>query len=189
MLLNVTASPAAAAPAVAGLDCGTAAGYYDRLPQQGAGTDFQLGQATGCLINIERARAGLRPLTGIAQLVTAAAQHADASVALKWWGPGKDPHTNPQTQSTPGSRITAAGYCPNPRSWKYGEITYNGWGSPSTPRAAVAWWMNSPGHRAIILDPSLTDLGPAERAGAADPAGSGARNAGTYVVDFGTCQQ
>jgi uncharacterized protein YkwD len=80
---------------------------------------------------------------------------------LKWWSPGADSHTNPQTGSTPWSRITGAGYCPNPVSWAYAETTYTGWGTGyGTPRAAVHWWVHvsTYGHRQIVLSPTLTDL-------------------------------
>ncbi|MFJ9644357.1 CAP domain-containing protein [Streptomyces sp. NPDC004244] len=142
-----------------------------------------------CLINAQRTSRGLPALTVNQPLTNAARQHAVASVQQKWWGPGKDPHRNPQTGSTPQSRIIAAGYCPNPRSWAFAEITYTGWGTGGSPKAAVNWWMNSPGHRAIILDGSLRDAGPWAQAGSADPAGSGAANAWTYVVTFGRCQR
>ncbi|WP_319820309.1 CAP domain-containing protein [Streptomyces sp. F8] len=144
-----------------------------------------------CLINNQRTQRGLPALTTNQALTTAAQQHAVAAVQLKWWGPGKDSHTNPQTGSTPQSRIKAAGYCPNPRSWAVAEITYTGWGGSGTPNAAVNWWMNVStwGHRQIILDPSMREIGAWAQPGAADRAGAGASQAGTYVVTFGRCQR
>ncbi|MFE5494387.1 CAP domain-containing protein [Streptomyces virginiae] len=144
-----------------------------------------------CLINAQRTQRGLPALTTNPALTTAAQQHSAAAVQLKWWGPGKDSHRNPQTGSTPQSRIKAAGYCPNPRSWAVAEITYTGWGGSGTPNAAVNWWMNVStwGHRQIILDPSMREIGAWAQPGAADRAGAGASQAGTYVVTFGRCQQ
>ncbi|MFF5447161.1 CAP domain-containing protein [Streptomyces sp. NPDC012888] len=165
-VLAVTLVPAAAAPDAAA----------------------QPGDVVG-LINAQRTQRGLPPLTVNSALNTAARQHAAAAVQLKWWGPGKDSHTNPRTGSTPQSRIMAAGYCPNPRSWQVAEITYTGWGTSGTPSAAVKWWMNSPGHRAHILNGALRDIGSAALAGAADRAGAGASGAATYVVTFGRCQR
>ncbi|MBO1414871.1 CAP domain-containing protein [Streptomyces sp. FH025] len=149
--------------------------------------------ATLCQVWAERSARGLpfNPAqnSGHRPLMSAARGHVEDAVALRWWGPGKDPHTNPQTGSTPGSRIQAAGYCPNPTSWRFGEITYTGaGGAAGTPRAAINWWLNSPGHRAILLDPGLLDVGVGVRPGSADQSVNGA-DAGTYVVDFGFCQQ
>ncbi|MFF1498179.1 CAP domain-containing protein [Streptomyces sp. NPDC058304] len=154
-----------------------------------AGTAAQARDSVTCLINAQRTQRGLPALTVNQALTNAAGQHAGAAVQLKWWGPGKDSHRNPQTGSTPQSRIQAAAYCPNPRSWEYSEITYTGWGGSGTPQAAVNWWMNSPGHRAIILKPSLRDIGTSAQPGSANPAGASSSNAGTYVVNFGQCQR
>jgi uncharacterized protein YkwD len=40
-----------------------------------------------------------------------------------------------------------------------GEVVFWGTGSSGSPAAAVTWWMNSPGHRAIITDCEFTDAG------------------------------
>ncbi|MEV7543105.1 CAP domain-containing protein [Streptomyces sp. NPDC089915] len=177
-LVPVAAAPASAAwcdPAASARAPGTAA-EAARL-------------AVACLVNAERTQRGLQPLTSNPSLTAAARQHTAAAVALKWWGPGKDAHRDPQTGSTPESRIKAAGYCPNPRSWAVAEIAYTGWGGSGSPKAAVTWWMNSPPHRKIILDGSLREYGSWAQDGAADRAGAGASGAGTYVVTFGRCQQ
>lgn len=149
----------------------------------------EVREAVVCLINAQRAQHGLPALTYNQNLTTAAHQHSSAAVQQQWWGPGKDSHTNPQTGSTPQSRILGASYCPNPASWRVAEITYTGWGGRGAPNAAVDWWMNSPPHRANILDSGLREIGRWAQAGAADPAGTGASGAGTYVVTFGSCQQ
>ncbi|MEA2142471.1 MAG: hypothetical protein QOI64_901 [Solirubrobacteraceae bacterium] len=44
-------------------------------------------------------------------------------------------------------------------SYGYAENYYIGSGSLSTARAAVSWWLNSPGHRAALLSPSFTGHG------------------------------
>ncbi|MBF8189082.1 CAP domain-containing protein [Nonomuraea sp. K274] len=188
------ATTPAAASAITAPPCVVEQKYYDRAPWNGS-NGFWLSRAVHCLINAERAKAGLPPLTRrIATkhpLDAAAESHAVAAVRQKWWRPGADSHTNPQTGSTPASRVRGAGYCPNPRSWAVSEITYTGWGGSGTPKAAVHWWTNvsKAGHREIVLSPSLTDIGVGVRQGAADPAGAGASQAGTYVVAFGRCQQ
>jgi uncharacterized protein YkwD len=53
-------------------------------------------------------------------------------------------------------RVTDAGYAPYAA---LGEVVFWGTGSAGNPGAAVTWWMNSPGHRAIITDCELTDAG------------------------------
>ncbi|MFE1559122.1 CAP domain-containing protein [Streptomyces sp. NPDC058734] len=173
----------AAAPSATAAGCDAAAAA--RPPGGGVAER----DAVLCLINAQRAQRGLPALTANTAMTNAARQHAGAAVQLKWWGPWKDSHTDPRTGSTPQSRVMAAGYCPDPRSWAVSEITYNGWGGSGTPNSAVKWWMNSPGHRAIILDASLRDFGGWAQPGAADPAGAVSTGAGTYVVDFGRCQR
>ena len=53
-------------------------------------------------------------------------------------------------------RVTDAGYAPYAM---LGEVIFWGSGAGVDPAAAVAWWMNSPDHRAIITDCELTDAG------------------------------
>ncbi|RSS57736.1 CAP domain-containing protein [Streptomyces sp. WAC06614] len=184
--LSAPLLPGVLAPPAAAVACDTAAA--NRAPT--AGTMTQARDAVACLINAQRTQRGLPALTTNQALTRAAQQHAVAAVQIKWWGPGRDPHRNPQTGSTPQTRIQAAGYCPNPRSWQFSEITYTGWGSGwGTPQAAVNWWMNSPGHRAAILDPGVREMGPWAQPGSADPGGASSTTAGTYVVTFGRCQQ
>lgn len=192
------AMPPASASTTADRRCDTiVARYYDKSPSPGLTSlagyyNNRISEAVRCLINAERAKEGLPPLRMVGPLNVAAGSHVRAAVSLKWWvAEDTDTHTNPQTKSTPVSRIRGAGYCPNARSWAVSETTYTGWGVKGTPRAAVHWWVyeSEEGHREIILSPSLTDFGVGVQKGSADPAGAGARNAGTYVVTFGRCQQ
>jgi uncharacterized protein YkwD len=55
--------------------------------------------------------------------------------------------------SSPAARIADAGY---PRTGYTGEIVYWGTGSAATPSAALDLWMESPAHRAIILNCAFT---------------------------------
>ena len=53
-------------------------------------------------------------------------------------------------------RVTDAGYT----SYRdLGEIVFWANGPGGSPAAAVNWWMNSPGHRAVITDCGLTEAG------------------------------
>ncbi|MGO9097963.1 MAG: CAP domain-containing protein [Mycobacterium sp.] len=55
--------------------------------------------------------------------------------------------------SSPEARIADAGYT---RTRYTGEIVYWGTGFAATPSAALDWWMQSPAHRAIILNCAFT---------------------------------
>lgn len=57
--------------------------------------------------------------------------------------------------SSPQARITDAGY----RTGYTGEIVYWGTGSAATPNVALDMWMQSPAHRAIILNCAYTAAG------------------------------
>jgi uncharacterized protein YkwD len=186
----------------AGLAGGTAGTAQAEVPPEAVevcpGADTPVGLLTRqdaeaavlCLVNQEREAAGVAALTQNGALGSAAEAHAEAAVQIKWWGPGSDPHTNPQTGSTPGSRIAAAGYCPNPISYSYGENAFDGYSTGEgaqapTPRDAVTWWMNSPGHRANILNPNYTETGLGVIAESPEQAPADA--GGTFVQDFGAC--
>lgn len=186
--------PTAPAYASAGTlpDCENATEWYDSVPSRYAaeGAHRWIRAAVHCLINAERAEAGLAPLRRNLRLEAAAAGHAYAAVRLKWWNEYADAHTNPVTGSTPMNRVEDAGYCPGARAWSAAEITYHGWGEGlGTPQSAVRWWMRSPGHRELILRGSLTEIGVYIVGDTADPAGVYAATAGTYVVNFGSCER
>jgi uncharacterized protein YkwD len=57
--------------------------------------------------------------------------------------------------SSPQARITDAGY----RAGYTGEIVYWGTGSNANPGVALNLWMQSPAHRAIILNCAFTAAG------------------------------
>ncbi|MDF2265136.1 sigma-70 family RNA polymerase sigma factor [Streptomyces coacervatus] len=98
------------------------------------------------LVNKERAAAGCGALTEDPQLEKAAQGHSDDMAARNFFD-----HTNPDG-ADPGQRITAAGY-----KWStYGENIAQG---QQTPQAVMESWMNSPGHRANILNCSFKDIG------------------------------
>ena len=98
------------------------------------------------LVNQERAANGLGAVTLNAQLTQAAQGHSfDMGCNFFLSHTGSD-------GSDPGARIDATGYY-----WlTWGENVAAGY---STPAAAMNGWMNSPGHRANILDGSFTEMG------------------------------
>lgn len=98
------------------------------------------------LVNKERSAAGCGPLGEDAQLRDAAQGHSDDMAARDFFD-----HTNPDGDG-PGERVTASGY----RWSTYGENIAKGQG---TPEAVMTSWMNSPGHRANILNCAFEEIG------------------------------
>ena len=90
------------------------------------------------LTNIERANAGCGAVRVDARLAAAAQAHSTDMVDRDYFS-----HTSPDGKG-PGDRASAAGY---PR-WS-GENIAAGY---PTPAAVVQGWMNSPGHKANILN-------------------------------------
>jgi uncharacterized protein YkwD len=101
-------------------------------------------------INATRAANGCGAVAANPQLTASAARHANDMLQN-----GVQAHTGSDGSSLV-QRVTDAGYAPY---GKLGEVVFSGTGSAGSPAAAVAWWMNSPGHRAIITDCGLTDAG------------------------------
>ncbi|KUL46895.1 sigma-70 family RNA polymerase sigma factor [Streptomyces regalis] len=98
------------------------------------------------LVNKERASAGCGPVTEDPQLNQAAQGHSEDMDVRDFFD-----HTNPDG-ADPGQRITAVGY-----TWStYGENIAQG---QQTPQEVMDSWMNSPGHRANILNCSFKDIG------------------------------
>jgi uncharacterized protein YkwD len=103
--------------------------------------------ATLCLVNRERAQQGARPLAPNERLEHAAQAHTESMAFGDYFE-----HVGPRGD-TLLSRVRASGYMYSSRlTYEVGENI--GWGTlwEATPRAIVAAWMASPGHRANILD-------------------------------------
>jgi len=110
--------------------------------------------ATLCLINRERTRHGERPLYWNLHLLSAAQAHTESMAFGAYFA-----HVGPRGL-TPLMRLRRTGYIANSREGY--EIAENiGWGSLwlGTPKAIVATWMGSAGHRANILDRHFRDTG------------------------------
>lgn len=98
------------------------------------------------IVNKERAKAGCKALTSNAKLVLAARRHSQFMADT-----GKHAHDG-IGDGTPQDRIEKAGY-----AWRgWGENI--AWGYTSAA-AVMDGWMNSPGHRANILNCSYTEIG------------------------------
>jgi uncharacterized protein YkwD len=127
-----------------------------------------------CLVNAERAARGLAALERDAALDVSAQRHAADMLGRRYFA-----HVSP-TGGTVDKRARRAGYLTAP-CWVLGEDL--GWAPPvaATAQAVVQAWMDSPSHRAVILDPAFRDIGIglAGRAPAGDGAGA------TFVLEAG----
>ncbi|MEU8247960.1 CAP domain-containing protein [Nonomuraea sp. NPDC048916] len=99
------------------------------------------------LTNEARAAGGCRPLVHDPKLHAAAERHS-ADMAAR----GFFDHTSPDGRS-PGDRVRAAGFAPI-STW--GENIAKG---RRTAAQAVDGWLNSPGHRANIMNCAFTHIG------------------------------
>ncbi len=98
------------------------------------------------LVNQERAKAGCQPLTSDSRLVTAARQHSQDMADRNYFD-----HTTPDGVAF-DKRITNAGY----RWSNAGENIAKG---QKDAAAVMQAWMNSPGHRANILNCKFKNIG------------------------------
>lgn len=108
------------------------------------------------LVNKERAKKGCGPVSTNGQLDTAAGGHSSDMAARDFFD-----HTNPDGEG-PSERITAAGY----RWSTNGENIAKG---QATPEQVMRGWMDSPGHRANILNCSYKDMGVGLKQGSGGP--------------------
>lgn len=99
------------------------------------------------MTNLERAQAGLPPLKANPLLQKAAQAHAEAMAQNNFTG-----HDDPITGTRVADRITDAGY-------EWISIAENVSAGYETAEAAVSGWMDSPGHRANILSPTVSEIG------------------------------
>jgi uncharacterized protein YkwD len=157
-------------------DAGTCTGADLRPTQENIET---VRAATLCLIDQERTDHGEAALQPNAHLQQSAQSHTESMVSEDYFE-----HDGPQGD-TPLSRMTNAGYIYSSHvGYEIGENI--GWGtlSLSTPRAIVAAWMASPGHRANILDSHFRDTAIGVSAHVPASLGNG-QSGGIYTQDFG----
>jgi uncharacterized protein YkwD len=127
--------------------------------------------AVECLVNQQRAGAGLGALSHDAHLARAARRFSSSMVRERFFA-----HVSP-AGSTLGARARAAGY----PGRTLGETL--GWGSGvlATPAAIVQAWMESPPHHAVIMSGAFRRIG----LGVAMGSPAGAPQAATVTADFG----
>lgn len=98
------------------------------------------------LVNVEREKAGLKPLTYDWELSRVARIKSQDMKDNKYFS-----HTSP-TYGSPFQMMKSFGI-------KYRSAGENIARGQATPQAVVNAWMNSSGHRANILNPSFTHIG------------------------------
>lgn len=132
--------------------------------------------AVACVINKARRRHGLRLLKASGALRDAATRHSRHMVSRRCFAhtcPG-EPNLLQRVLRTPDLPCTCA--------WGIGENIAWGSGWRGRPRAIVRAWMDSPPHRANILNRRFKHIGVGVVSGS--PAGSKPRS-GTYTTNFG----
>ena len=105
------------------------------------------------LVNLERASAGIGPVTINAQLDDVASAYACRLIEDVFFG-----HYDPLTGRGPGERAVAGKYL----FYNLGENLAAG---QETPAEVVGVWMDSPAHREVILGRAWTQAGVAVRFG------------------------
>jgi uncharacterized protein YkwD len=98
------------------------------------------------LVNVERAKVSCKPLTLNGKLNAAAQAHTTDMATHNFFS------HNSQDGRSPFDRITAAGYA-------YSAAAENIAAGSTTAAAVMNQWMNSPGHKANILNCQYTELG------------------------------
>jgi uncharacterized protein YkwD len=135
-----------------------------------------LANSALCLVNQERTSRGLRPLKSNRRLTRAAGGHAKDMVARGYFS-----HDSANGASFV-DRIRKAGYVPTRVFPSLGEDLAWGSGPLGTPREIVQSWMESPEHRANILNRRFREAGMAVAFGDVGAGEDGV----TYALDFGS---
>ena len=136
----------------------------------------QARAATVCLLNVERRRRGLHRLRQNAGLALAGQRHVSDMVRHRYFA-----HSS-LSGTRFDARIRRAGYLRGSAHATLGENLAWGGGRLATARRIVRSWMQSPGHRANVLQPKFREvgIGIVRRL----PVAHGGRGA-TYAAEFG----
>ncbi len=169
--MALAAGLTSASPAAAATSCANA----DAAP--GTVASSALREATLCLLNEQRADAGVGPLKAHKKLEKAAFRFSKEMVSKRFFD-----HVSP-SGSTLSTRVKKVKYTKGARSWALGENIGWGTGGRATPASMVDAWMKSPGHKRNILDPTFKEIGIGIVGGA--PVATAASAGATYTTDFG----
>lgn len=178
VLIAAFAAAALLAPAAAAARPQPSCRNVDDVPT--ASTIAAAEDSVSCLINVERAKRGLRPVTHLATLGATARAYSRDMVRRDFFA-----HVTP-TGGTLTDRMRRARYGSATKDWSAGEIIGWGTGSLATPAALADEWLASPSHRSIMLDPRFKQFGAGIAAGVPEREDAQASGGGaTYTVEFG----
>lgn len=105
------------------------------------------------LSNIERESNGVPPLTTDPNLESAAVAHSEEMARLAYFS-----HTSPTPgRETPHQRILQS--VASARATAENIASFSSYPEATLAQEAVKGWMNSPGHRRNLLDPTYTHIG------------------------------
>ena len=166
----VVASLCLAAPAQASAECANA----NAKPT--SENLAEIRSSVLCLLNEQRTSRGLRRLRANAKLRAAAERHSANMNQKDFFD-----HVSP-AGSTPLERVKAAGYLAGADSWAVGENIAWGEQRLSTPAEIMQSWMESPSHKANILNRRFRHVGIGVAVGAPI---DGAAGGATYTTAFG----
>jgi uncharacterized protein YkwD len=142
-----------------------------------AGDQHALAVATLCLVNRLRAGFHMRPLRPNPALAHLASHEARQLVTQNYFA-----DVSPSGQK-PSAMLAHTPYPRRSSSYSLGQNLAWGTEAGASPTSVVNAWMNSPPHRAIMLDSSYRDVGVAVLA--AVPAVESGLPGGTYAMEFG----
>jgi uncharacterized protein YkwD len=125
-------------------------------------------------INAQRAANGLSPVKRDGSLAALARAHSTHMVAHQRF-----------SHDGFGKRIRRSAWARRRSSWAAAETLAWGTGRRGTPAGVVAAWMQSPKHRAIVLDPRFHVVGVGQVKGVPVGRARGC-NPRTYTADFGS---
>ena len=170
---TLIAFAALSAPADSSVGAGSCPGATE-APSSDGNLD-EATAATYCLVNAERTSRGLRALRRDPDLAQAARWHSADMVRRDYFA-----HTSPGGV-TFKDRVREAGYGEPGQGWRAGENL--GWGTQerASPNALVDAWLESAGHRRILLSSDYRELGIGVANGAPGKDAPGA----TYTLNVG----
>jgi uncharacterized protein YkwD len=129
-----------------------------RAGRRGVSVEFEAApdlarEALVCEIDRLRARRDLRRLDSDDRLAKAARRHAADMVERHYFS-----HYSPAGADV-ADRARRTGYAKGSCAWRLGEVLAWGVGGRSTAAATVRAWMDSPGHRRILVSNRYSDVG------------------------------
>jgi uncharacterized protein YkwD len=173
LAVTVATLGTAAAPAHASHTC------PDADLQPNPETVERVASTISCVINERRHASGLKGLKHNHRLRRSALRHTRDMIAYHYFA-----HQG-ETRPTLLDRVTRAKYFQGAATGLYAENLAVGPLERATARGIVDAWMQSPHHKANMLDARLTEVGVGATLTGPDPAFYPEHDAAVYTADFG----